>query len=711
MGWRWLVGVMVLSGSAAAGWAAQQAPPSATTATELVITLATDETIPAQSRFQASPPTIVISFPARRLLASLPERSVIQHGVVQEIHAAYGLSSSQPAASRWLRSLSIRLRGRYRYTLRSEPGRIRIAIEHPDTVTGEAIEVGLLGDIVTAGALTPRLSERFLAMQRALLQAQIPPSPDEAQREHPLPAVERARSAPSSRESGTPSAETPRRGASSPSPNVPPESELPLTTWWWVLIGIGLIGGASRGWRLMQSRRWSWALTRLPSRRPAFPAAVQLIDQLVWQTFERQGYQLVHTVELGQPLGLMRVIIRDGQKASLLCVGNGAFFEKSVVEQFVRAMRSAHVDQGLLVAPGAFTVPAQRYAVSQHVSLIGRDQLVELIGTAAMTASYTTQLEQLTQQLTEAKGTIAQYGEQLALLRRQRNEASWYLGEERVKSSQLESRLNELTQQVQQWQTQAAQTATAAEAAKKQWEESQWYLGEARAALEHLQGEIQGLRQSFEELNVQHRQTLEALTAMQGERDESLRVLEDTKRLHDALAQQTRQLEERVQQVRVELEAEQARRTTLEEELKMLRHYGERRTSPRISPAEFNVELQDYGGSPIYRGGVRDVSLKGFSVETPVSLECPPTLPVRARLMWKGRNEPLESEARIVWQQQHAATQRYQQGFELEKPLPSWAELPPATRPRPSRRPARQRVPRTTTRSDRSTAASPASSS
>ena len=674
--------LLSFTGLVRSGWAAQQAPPSATTTTQLIIQLATGEVVPAQSRFQTSPPTIIIGFPARRVLAALPERSVIQHGVVQEIHATYALSSSPPAASRWLRSLSIQLRGRYRYALRSEPGRILLEIEHPTTVTGESIEVGLLGEIVTSAAPAPRLSERFAAMQRALLQAQTPSSPALSEDTTPLPSVEQVASSYSSIEAGETPSGSPRLEAPEPSPTITPEPGLPLTTWWWVLIGVGLIGGASRGWRLARSRRWSWALRRLPSRSPSCPAAVALIDQLVWQAFERQGYQLVHTVELagGGPLGLMRVIIREGQKSALSCVANGAFFEQSTVEQFVQSMRSAHVDQGVLVAPGAFTVPAQRYAASQHVSLLGRDQLVELIGDSAMTASYTTQLDQLTQQLTEAQGTVEQYGQQLELLRRQRNEASWYLGEERVRTSQLESRLTELTQQVQQWQTQAAQTATAAEAAKKQWEESQWYLGEARAAADHLQNEMQGLRRSFEELD----------------------------------AQKTHQLEERLQRARAEFEAEQARRATLEEELHAVRNHGERRTYPRISPEAFNVELHDYSGSPIYRGGVRDLSLKGFGVETPVALECPATLPVRARLTWRGCDRPLESEARLVWKRQHATTQRCQQGFALEGAAqqtvetiarafptlrPSWMEPPSVPRPRPAQRPARRR-----------TAASPSSS-
>jgi hypothetical protein len=449
-------------------------------------------------------------------------------------------------------------------------------------------------------------------------------------------------------------------------------------------------------------------------------AAIQLIDQLVWQAFERQGYQLVHTVELGQPLGLMRVVIREGKKTAMLCVGNGAFFEKSSVEQFIQSMRSANVNQGFLVAPGSFTVPAQRHAAAHEVSLLGREQLVELIGTGAMVASYAKQLEQLTQQLTEARETIEQYGQQLGLLRRQRNEASWYLGEERVKSSQADARLNELTQHVQQWKTQAEQMTASTETAKKQWEESQWYLGEARLALGHLQDEMRVLSQSFEELTAQHQQTVTALQEAQGQRDQANRLLEETQgilqqqihhlgaQVHQAQAQLDA-MQQLVKERDAQLEEERTFRLALEDELKAIRNYGERRKYPRRSLTGLTAELRDDGGTSIYEGLARDLSLKGFGVDTLAPLECSATLPVRARLTWPGCERPLESDARLVWKRQHAATRRYEQGFELEG-LPAtvrgeltqvFPELQPSrrrsssrarTRPRPAKRVSRRRI-------------------
>ncbi len=670
--WLWIVlwcvpGVVV--------GAAERAPSSAMTTTQLVIKLATNETIPVQSRFSTSPPTITLSFPARRVLATLPERSVIQQGVVQEVRAVYAAAVSQPVASRWLRSLSIQLRGRYRYQVRSDPGRIVIEIEHPSTMASETIEVGLLGSLVGSGALAPRVTERFMAMQHALSHAQAP----SIRSQRPRLVVDDPGMPTNS--PGVPepiaSLET-LRLESSESPQTPaPEPHVPWTTWWWVLMGVGAMGVLGAGWWSARAGRWSWNRWRFPPPRRSPSAGIQLIDQLVWQAFERQGHELLHTVELGQALGLMRVMIREGKKTALWCVGIGALFETSTVERFVQSMRSANVDQGFLIAPGSFTIPAQRYASAHGVSLLGREQLIELIGTGAMVASYTKQLEHVTHQLTEAKETIEQYAKQLELLRRQRNEASWYLGEERVQSSQLEARLSDLTQHVQHWKTQAEQMTAAAETAKKQWEESQWYLGEARTALNHLQDEMRSLRQSFEDLAVQHHQTVVALQEARGQRDEAKGLLEEARQV---LQQQLHHAEEQVRQAQAQLdamqefvkerdtqlEAERTRRIALEDELKSLRSSSERRQYPRINPAAFTAELRDYGDTPLYRGHVRDLSLKGFGVDTPIPLDFPATLPVRARLTWPGCRRPLESHARLVWKRQDAITQRYQQGFELE---------------------------------------------
>ena len=90
---------------------------------------------------------------------------------------------------------------------------------------------------------------------------------------------------------------------------------------------------------------------RAAARLSQSSAATRMLDQLVWRAFERQGYQLVQTIEANRPTGTIRVIAKEGAKSALMCVGEGSFFEKTLVEQFVRAMRDAQLSQGYLIVP------------------------------------------------------------------------------------------------------------------------------------------------------------------------------------------------------------------------------------------------------------------------------------------------------------------------------------------------------------------------
>ena len=91
-------------------------------------------------------------------------------------------------------------------------------------------------------------------------------------------------------------------------------------------------------------------------------------------------------------------------------------------------------------------------------------------------------VQQLHTQRDEARKTMDEYARQLDTLRRQRNEASWFLGEERTTAAKREQHVEEITQEIRQWQAKTNQWQQAAELARKQWEEGQWSLGESKAA-------------------------------------------------------------------------------------------------------------------------------------------------------------------------------------------------------------------------------------
>jgi len=411
-------------------------------------------------------------------------------------------------------------------------------------------------------------------------------------------------------------------------------------------------GGAFQGLRRAGSQQGSGRL----------PSGVILIDQLVWRAFERQGFQLITEVELSSPLsGTLRVIMKDGVKAALVFVRNGPFFEKQTVERFTRAMREASVEQGYLVAAGSFTVPAQRVAKAHHVTLIGREQLIELLSTGAASEYVTRQLEQQHARLEEAKETLTQYASELDTLRRQRNEASWYLGEERAKSAKLESQLGELNQQLHHHEAELVRWEHEASKLHKQWDESQWYLGESRAHVQHLEEQFTSLQNM-------------AKRAMQleEERDRVTWSLGEERAKREALEQQLIALQQRMEESLSREQALEGALQGLKRVFTELRTHGERRRQVRMKISDALIELRNGSESPLFTGAARDISSTGIGLESPIEL--PAGSPLRLRLQLPG-GDSIESSVRLIWQQGEGDPPRYQSGYRL-------MDLPRATRSR-----------------------------
>jgi len=668
--------------------AAETVPSSPRRAkTELVVHLTTQETLAVQSRFQAQPPTIQIHFPPKRVGGALPERSVIQRGVVDTIHATYA-ADSKAGGLRWLQVLAIQLRDVYPYEVRAEPGHIVIEIEHPAEVASEAIEVGVTGHIAVSGVIAQPFLERFQAMQRAMArvgQPQPPASPPTVPWSFP-DVVERAAILPKiPQPSGTRVSRPEPPPQTSHQPSSSPERPWMLG-WMAALIGLGVAGTLGVWWR--NARRqggWIRALSMSQGNGP-MSSAVRLIDQLVWRAFERQGYQALHTVELEKPPRLMRVLIKDGLKTALQCAGDGPFFEKASVEQFARSMRQTQVAQGVLVATGSFTVPAQRYAKEQHITLLGRDQLTELLSAGAMSEYYSAQLTQLHKQLDELKETLQQYAQQLDTIRRQRNEASWFLGEERAKSAKLQGQLDEVGQQLRHWQAQAEHWQQTAELNQKRWEESQWYLGEANVSARHLEEQLQTLQENAQRLEERHRELMATLQEAERQRDESNWYLGESRAAQEALRHEIQQLTDQLNQTQATLqatqrcseerqqalEAAQARSQILEASVGGGRLSSERRRAGRIDRSGITVELHDEEGAALFQGAIRDISRRGFGLDSSKPMELPTSL--RVRLHVPGLERPVASTGRLVWQRQDPSTRQYRAGCELSELSPEMGE-------------------------------------
>ncbi len=667
-------GVTALAGSAAlllgvSTWAAETTEPVAMSITAITLKLDTAQPLAIRARAEKQPPAIVIEFPERQVIGSLPEQTTISTGVVQTITAQYA-RVSRPQGKRFVRSLRIGLSGPYTSRVRSEPGRILVEIDHPASVRSASLEVGLRGGTVIGGFTSSQLSERFRAMQDALSRAAPATWTLKTDASFEWAGDGTGRQGSSTRRSAEAPASAPRAeaagGASSPAPASRQSAAaparrgpaIPALAWAWLIFAMSVSLTAAAGlWWL--SRVEPSAGTRRSASTTAgarLPSGMVLISQLVWWAFERQGYHLLAERDLPPPLeGTFRVMMNESAKAGLLFIGNGPFFERQTVEQFARVLRDADVTQGFLVASGSFTIPAQRCAKERTVTLIGREQLIELLSTGASGEYLAKQLEQQQARVEEAKETLRQYAGELDTLRRQRNEASWYLGEERAKSAALESQLTEVTQQLRHHEAELARWEQETAKLRKTWEETQWYLGESQARARHLETQLSALQE-----------TVKRVESAEHERDEANWFLGEERTRGQALEQQLTQLQRAAEE---SAEREGTLQTTLRQlaaELSALRRYGERRASPRVSVPDAVVELYENGAdSPMLTGSVRDLSRSGVGLAS--DRELPGKSPLRLRLCTPNQ-APIESPAQLVWQDGAGTPTAYQSGFQFEAP-------------------------------------------
>ncbi len=663
----------------ACGWGLLGGPTSASAVetttpipmskTLLVLKLDAEDPLAIHTTFQEHPPTLTIEFPAQRVVGSLPEHAVVAKGVIQTIEARYSKGPG-PLSQRFIQSVQIELSASYAYRVRSEAGRIVVEIDHPASVGSAAVEVGLKGGTIIEGIEQRSVSERFRAMQEAL--SHMTPTPWSLQfTEGPERPPEAVASIPQAKPSRSEhvgpdrsvqgeqkAASTDATAAGTPRPIRSRSGDASMVG---SVLALGVLVTMLAGLGFfLHGKTFSALFHRtIPLRESArLPSGVVLIDQLVWRTFERQGYHLMLEKELTQPIGgTLRVAMKDSVKSALLFVWNGPFFEKLTVEQFLHAMREAQVEQGVLVASGSFTVPAQRLAQEYHITLIEREELIGLLSSGATNEYVTKQLEQQQERLEEAQATLQQYANELDALRRQRNEASWYLGEERAKSAQLESQADELNQKVRHDEVELKRWEQETSSLRKQWEESQWYLGESRARARHLETQLTALQDL-----AQHAQTAER----EGEKAQA--ALGEERARREALETKLAELEQGLETLKARERALQDALQRLAQEIGALRTYGERRRAVRARIPGVHVELHHGNGNPIFSGSPRDMSPTGFGLETDQAIPSQPGIRVRLTLPGCAK---IESAARMRWQRAAEESSRYHSGYRLVGVPPS----------------------------------------
>ncbi|MBI3321702.1 MAG: PilZ domain-containing protein [Candidatus Omnitrophica bacterium] len=651
--------------------------------TSVILKVGSEETLTVRTRLLQQPPTIMIEFPGQRVVGLLPERTVGGQGVVRAIAARYGSPTGAPP-TRFIQSVAITLDAPHPFRVRSEPGQVVVEIDHPVSVGRADVEVGLRGGTVISGLGAVNISERFRAMQHAMAQATpatwvlpLNAAPAASQRLTPSGSVQSTGDGISEvalRSSGSPSASTgpgdsemttlslrrepgapvsSRPGAWTMKPSgAPPQAarRTPASSWAVGFLGLGLACGAGF-WAVFSWKGPGRFVGRaLPTGR--LPAGVILIDQLVWRAFERQGYQLVLEKELlHTPLGTLRVITKDDVKSALLFVGSGPFFEKQTVEQFINAMRGAEAAQGFLVAAGTFTIPAQRLAKEHRVALVEREQVVELLSAGAGNEHFTRQLEQSRARLEEARAAVRQYTEELEALRRQRNVASWSLGEERAKSAKLETQLSEFSEQLRRYEADIQRWEREADTLRKRWEESQWYLGESQERVRHLETQLAILQDGAKQVE----------TAEQGT-TEAARVLDEERAKHEQLAAQLAELQQQLQASTGRERALQEAFAIVKRELGFLEASGNRRRQARVRVPEGSVEVRNGKQGSVMAGSLRDLSSAGVGLETAQELPARPSL--RIRITVPGHS-PIESRAHVKWQRVQDGSSQYRSGYRL----------------------------------------------
>ncbi|HEX9781077.1 MAG TPA: PilZ domain-containing protein [bacterium] len=653
-------------------FAAETADPSQLTQTRVVMSLDTPEALSIRTRTRGTPPTILIEFPQDRVVGLLPERTAVNTSVIESITTRY---QDRPSgqSKRYLRALEIVLKDDYGYRAWSEPGRVIIEVEHPVSIGGATVEVGLRGGTVISPLARSAFDARFQAMQAALSQA----GGAGVSRSSAATAPARAAGA------GEPGASAPRIPDAAPGTQVQAPAPAGPGSGYFVILGLFAAAVLSL---MLFDRIGARRAARAPGAGPAIrpPAVTQFVDQLVWQAFERRGYQLVSAMAVREPSGGLLRIVADskGGKAGLMCVGNGGFFEKQTVEEFRRTLDLAKLEGGTLVATGAFTIPAQRLAKERRITLIGREQLMELMSAAAADAVLAGRLETSRTELDEAKRTLETYATELEHLRRQRNDASWQLGQERVKSSALESQLATVEDQLRRFEDDLRQWEAEVIALRTQWEESQWFLGESSERVRHLETQLAAMQEAARRSEQAERERDESnwyLAEMRGRADllaGRVLELEDRLRASDERAQQLNEAaRERddargamgdMERQRTELEAKldnlrqaheasmrrelalQAAFETLREELHAIRANGERRSGLRAYVHDASIELAPEDAEPVFSGAPLNLSANGMQVRTPSALPAGETLD--AALTLPGLPEPVRTKTRIVWQ-------------------------------------------------------------
>ncbi|MBI3319759.1 MAG: restriction endonuclease, partial [Candidatus Omnitrophica bacterium] len=387
-------------------------------------------------QFRQNSPAIVIEFRSRNVRAQFAPLVAVNSGIIREIQ-----SECYPPGRRALKSLTLALVQPAAYSIAQQANQILIDIETPPGLLPGRMAIG--GGLTILGIeARETLVQRLKAMGDALQQA--------------APSV--------TAESVKPKPVVVTKPVQIPQPVVQPaQTPMPVSRkgrggfGYGLLLGIGGTLIAVTGRR----RRKNSAVAEVEPRGglakiPPIAQGSLVLERLVLKAMQRQGKTVVSSRAIAG-LGTLWVIQKDDQRQGLVCLGDGGFLERKVLEQFCEALQQEDLRSGSVVALGAFTAPAQTFAKEKEINLIPREEVFKLMEVELKSAALVLDDETLKQQLAKlqtelaaAQAKIQTLEQELATQKKKWEEAEWYLGEERTKKQALEQQVAELTQELAQ---------------------------------------------------------------------------------------------------------------------------------------------------------------------------------------------------------------------------------------------------------------------
>lgn len=564
-------------------------------------------------QFRQDPPAIVIEFHSRNVIAGLEPVVAVQSGIVSDIRSDYypGLFGR-----RALKSLTLGLVEPASYTITQQAGQIVIDIDTPQSLWPGRMSVGT-GMTVLGLEANATILERLKVMGDALQQA-VPQKIEVIAK--PQPAAV------------TKPVEIPKP-VFQPEPKGEPVSKGGRGGFWpGVLLGIAgtLIAVIGRG-----RRRKAVVSPRGPAEVVPMAQGASVYEQLILKAVQRQGQKLISSKAI-EGLGAIWIVEKEGARHGVLCLIDGEFFERKVLEQFLDALKQETLPSGTVMALGAFTAPAQAFAKEGGIALVAREEVLRMIN-AELKGPV---LEpEAAAGLARLEGELAQAQERIKHLEQELSTHAEFKG--KVKA------------ELEAWEREA-------ETLKKKLQESEWYLGEERAKKQALEQQVAQLTQqqvAKDELYAKLAQEADQLKAKSAEVDQLL-TAEQEKRTQ--LEAQIAQLEEQLKVQAAAVAEKSAKEQLIQEPAVVTKEEvavgateipQERRKWPRLDLSRHKgkgvlVRATSNDGEPM-NGDARNISAGGLCVELSSGEALADEFELK--LFLPDCTKPIEAIGKIVW--------------------------------------------------------------